>query len=197
MALAKLHMEPSRSNCLFLNGYWRTSKSLKMTPKTDASIAWMATIVLHLRWKWQYFDNNWQQYSSQVRTAKTQLKRLWDIKYKTDINPDRLSSPEPATRPSFIEEILDKVAPPSSSNVARPTTRRDQLALYLEEAPISHIGVMDYWRQRESVWPELAHMAYDFLAIPAMSSECERVFSSCAKQTTPESSRLTGKLLWH
>src|SRR6266487_2049095 len=157
----------------------------------------MAAMVLHPRWKWQYFDNNWQQYSSQVRTAKTQLKRLWDIKYKTDINLDRLSSPEPTTRPSFIEEILDKVAPPSSSNVVRPTTRRDQLALYLEEAPISHIGVMDYWRQQESVWPELAHMAYDFLAIPAMSSECERVFSSCAKQTTPESSRLTGELLWY
>ncbi len=40
-------------------------------------------------------------------------------------------------------------------------------------------------------------MAFDFLAIPAMSSECERVFSSCAKETTPESSRLTGQMLWH
>jgi hypothetical protein len=40
-------------------------------------------------------------------------------------------------------------------------------------------------------------MAYDFLAIPAMSSECERVFSSCAKQTTVESSRLSGMMLWH
>jgi hypothetical protein len=34
----------------------------------------------------------------------------------------------------------------------------------------------------------------DFLAIPAMSSECERVFSS-AKQTTPESSKLSRDLL--
>jgi hypothetical protein len=40
-------------------------------------------------------------------------------------------------------------------------------------------------------------MAFDFLAVPAMSSECERVFSSCAKQTTPESSRLSGLILWH
>jgi hypothetical protein len=40
-------------------------------------------------------------------------------------------------------------------------------------------------------------VAYDFLCIPAMSSECERVFSSCAKQTTPESSRLSGDMLWH
>jgi hypothetical protein len=38
-------------------------------------------------------------------------------------------------------------------------------------------------------------MAYDFLAIPAMSSECERVFLSCAKQATPKSSRLSGLML--
>jgi len=40
-------------------------------------------------------------------------------------------------------------------------------------------------------------MAFDFLCIPAMSSECERVFSSCAKLTTLESSRLSGIMLCH
>ena len=40
-------------------------------------------------------------------------------------------------------------------------------------------------------------MAFDFMAIPAISSECEGVFSSCAKITTAESSRLTGLMLWH
>ena len=50
---------------------------------------------------------------------------------------------------------------------------------------------------KESEWPQLASMAFDFLAVPAMSSECERVFSSYAKETTPKSSRLTGRMLWH
>ena len=59
------------------------------------------------------------------------------------------------------------------------------------------MGIMDYWRSREFEWPQLASMAFDFLAVPAMSSECERVFSSCAKMTTPESSRLSGRLLEH
>jgi hAT family C-terminal dimerisation region len=40
-------------------------------------------------------------------------------------------------------------------------------------------------------------MAFDFLAVPAMSSEYERVFSSYAKETTPKSSRLTRRMLWH
>ncbi len=59
------------------------------------------------------------------------------------------------------------------------------------------MGLMEYWRSRERDWPELAAMAFDFLAIPAMSSKCERVFSSCSKQTTPESSRLSRITLWH
>jgi hypothetical protein len=54
---------------------------------------------------------------------------------------------------------------------------------------------MDYWRSKESEWPQLTSMALDFLAVPAMSLEYERVFSSCAKQTTPESSRLSGRML--
>ncbi|PMD63040.1 uncharacterized protein K444DRAFT_718325 [Hyaloscypha bicolor E] len=56
---------------------------------------------------------------------------------------------------------------------------------------------MEYWKVRESEWPYLAKMAYDFLSIPAISSECERVFSSYTKITTSESSRLSGKSLWH
>jgi hypothetical protein len=56
---------------------------------------------------------------------------------------------------------------------------------------------MEYWRAHESSWPNLTQMAFDFLAIPAMSSECERIFSSYVKETTPESSKLSGLMLWH
>jgi len=40
-------------------------------------------------------------------------------------------------------------------------------------------------------------MAFDFLVILAISLEYERVFSSCAKLTTLESSKLLGEMLWH
>ena len=59
------------------------------------------------------------------------------------------------------------------------------------------LGLMEYWRLREADWPHLAAMAYDFHSILVMSSECKRVFSSCGKMTTPESSRLLGKTLWY
>ena len=47
------------------------------------------------------------------------------------------------------------------------------------------------------VWPELTIMAFDLMAVPAMSSECERVFSSYTKITTASSGRLQGRTLWH
>jgi hypothetical protein len=53
--------------------------------------------------------------------------------------------------------------------------------LYLDELLNVDLLVMEYWRSREKEWPYLAAMAFDFLAVPAMSSECERVFSFCAK----------------
>jgi hypothetical protein len=87
------------------------------------------------------------------------------------------------------------MAPSGTSRQSRLLRSKDQLALYIKEPPINRIGLMEYWRSREHLWPQLALMAYDFSAIPAISSECERVFLSCAKQTTPESSRLSGLML--
>ena len=41
------------------------------------------------------------------------------------------------------------------------------------------------------MWPNLAKIAFDLLVIPTISSECKRVFSSVAKLTIVESSRLS------
>jgi hypothetical protein len=92
---------------------------------------------------------------------------------------------------------LNQRAPVSASRVTRPSSHKDELFLYLAEPPTDLLGVMEYRKAREAQWPHLASMAFDFLPIPAMSSECKRVFSSCGKVTTPESSRLSGKMLWH
>jgi hAT family C-terminal dimerisation region len=97
---------------------------------------------------------------------------------------------------SFLETVLDAAAPSLTNQPPRPSACRDELFLYLDEKHTA-LGVLDYWKPRERRWPNLARIAFDLLAVPAMSSECERVFSSCAKQTTPQSSRLSGKLLWH
>jgi hypothetical protein len=174
------------------------NKTNEYYQRTDASIAWIGSVVLHPRWKWSYFDTHWTgPLRPFIFPAQKKLKSLFERDYKKDSPGSHLEkSPEPAKRPSYLESILDNLAP-ISAQVPRPGSRRDELFLYLEEPVIGHMGVMEYWRSREQQWPNLARMAFDFLAIPAMSSECERVFSSCAKLTTPESSKLSGDMLWH
>ncbi len=167
--------------------------------KTDDSIAQIASTALHPRFKWQYFEEQWRQ-NVTLRTflalTKTKLRRLWESKYKRE-SARVEQSPEPEQNISYLKRILNERAPTSTLRPARASNRRDQLALYLEESTNDYLGVIEYWRIREKDWPKLVQMAFDFLAIPAMSSECECVFSSCLKQTTTQSSRLSGETLWH
>jgi hAT family C-terminal dimerisation region len=77
---------------------------------------------------------------------------------------------------------------------ALSTQKKDQYQEYLAEDPIDpplpkedeegeegEGVIIPYWRGVESKWPELARFAYDALSIPAMSTECERCFSSGSK----------------
>jgi hypothetical protein len=98
---------------------------------------------------------------------------------------------------SYLEDILNQMAPSNLLYPKRPIYSRDELSLYLAKPPTDLLGITEYWKVQESEWPHLTRMAYDFLSIPAISSECERVFSSYIKITSPESSRLSGKSLWH
>jgi hypothetical protein len=126
------------------------NKTAEYYKKTDASVAWMAAVVLHPRFKWKYFDDNWKGNQVPfVRAGKANLKRLWESKYKTDdvIRVER--SPEPSRQASFIENILDSIAPSSTANTPRPTARYDQLHWYLQEGPVRHMGVIEYWRSKE------------------------------------------------
>jgi len=104
-------------------------------------------------------------------------------------------SPESSSKPSFLESILDEVAPATSG--LRASVQQDQLAQYIAEGPMGTLGVMEYWRSREAQWPQLAAMAFDFLSTPVMSSECERVFSSYGLSTTPHASNLSVETLAH
>ena len=177
---------------------WR--KCSEYYEKTDKSAAWVAALVLHPRWKWAYLEGEWTgAQRAFLAPAKAKLRGLWEDRYKGEVLA-RIAerSPEPVSQESFLEEIYNRRAPAIAARPApRASARRDELALYLEEPPVDHIPLMEYWKTREHDWPNLAKMAFDFMAIPAMSSECERVFSSCGMQTSAQSSRLTGKLLWH
>jgi len=66
------------------------------------------------------------------------------------LESNRVTSPEPVSEPSYIEAILNSVAPTTAPRIPQANARRDQLFLYLEELPNGDIGIIEYWRLREA-----------------------------------------------
>ena len=154
------------------------------------------TVSTQIHEMFKYFKKN--QISSKAKfitPRKAKLRKLQENTYKEESLTRVKRSPDPEPELSYLESVLNTVAPTSITKLLRPTSRKDQLYLYLEEAPISYIRVINYQKSQERDQPELTAMAFDFLCIPIISSEYEQVFSSCAKQTTPESSRLIGLMM--
>ena len=54
----------------------------------------------------------------------------------------------------------------------------------LETRDIDKIDVLQWWKARATLWPNLARMVKQFLALPASSAGPERVFSAAGKMHT-------------
>eukprot|EP00918_Siedleckia_nematoides_P058099 GHVU01126689.1.p1 GENE.GHVU01126689.1~~GHVU01126689.1.p1 ORF type:complete len:351 (-),score=28.01 GHVU01126689.1:2129-3181(-) len=61
----------------------------------------------------------------------------------------------------------------------------DELTQYLAEPPSNSLDVLEYWRDVERRWPNLAKMARQIFAIPATSAAPERVFSLAGRYRSP------------
>jgi hypothetical protein len=100
--------------------------------------------VLHPRFKWTLFEKLWGgPNKATVREGKRKLKDYWETHYKAEPLRAQTVSPEPESRGSFLEEVLEDMLP-TVPLVQRPTSRQDQLALYLLEPRQSHINPLEY-----------------------------------------------------
>ncbi len=53
------------------------NKTVEYYKKTDASIAWIAAVVLHPWFKWRYFEDNWKgNQKAFVTSGKAKFKKL-------------------------------------------------------------------------------------------------------------------------
>lgn len=159
---------------------------------TDVSPVWTASIVLHPDFKWTHFEKEWAAHPTWIRDGKKNLDVYWKKHYKkAPIAPLTPFMPTPLVKKrSFLEAIVDKQRSTPSMAIIGSDGLVDELAAYLREGTIPNISPLDYWRSREAMWPHLAQMAFDLISVPAMSSECERVFSSCGLVTSSHRSRL-------
>ncbi len=127
----KFHQHPGIQSSITLA--WETT--VQWYRKTDASTAWVTSMVLHPRFKWKWFDNHWTAAgeANSLKQAKSKVKKLWETEYRTESGTARrLASPEAPRQIGYLEAILNNQAPVSSSKkVARAFSRQDELFLYL------------------------------------------------------------------
>jgi len=70
------------------------------------------------------------------------------------------------------------------------THAKDELEHFISTTIIAIENLRLWWLQPQSDYPQLSIMALNLLAIPAMSSEVERVFSSTGLMLTDRRNRL-------
>ena len=156
--------------------------------KLDKTPVYVAAVVLHPRIKWRYLEKRWTNEDWLVR-AKKAFSSLW-LEYATLDRPLRRHKTSRRTSPSPKAEGLGAMmlSGDESSN-DDGCCDVDQLAQYLAEPRHSTLSLGDspiaYWIGNSGRWPELASMALDIFAVPAMSDAPERMFSTAGDVLSP------------
>jgi hypothetical protein len=105
------------------------------------------------------------------------VQELWESEYK-----GKYASELPPPPPSYVPINQDDTdwGDLAEYQAIAPTTTAtvDRFDKYLSEPPLLYEDSLSYWNKHRLAQPDLARFAYDMLAIPPMSDECERTFSS-------------------
>lgn len=183
-------------------GYANLCTGLDETPIYYASLA------LYPGYSWRYFDKIWKHRPDWVEAAKKMVREVWEKEYSLlDIMDLATSIPKDNGKRPADEDFFDPFAAPSEkkrrleeSQQAEAQTLQvsgDEYDAWLaDKADKAHPqDVFQYWYERRHKYPRLSRMALDFLTIPAMSSECERLFSSAGRMMTQQRTSLAAAMV--
>jgi hypothetical protein len=162
----------------------------------DRSPAYCAATALHPAFTWHWFDSKWGNGGAEgenwIQRSRKSVKTLWEREYKVDPSEEASAAVSPPRRDY---ESVDSDDFESFAELFRPFQRRPPEAdeytkwLRLQDLPMSEkTDPVAYWKRMPP--SRLKRMAMDHLAIPAMSSETERAFSSGGQMVTDYRNRL-------
>ena len=143
-------------------------------------------IVLDPRLKMKYFEaNQWEaRLKAGARAAVLKAMRAYGVE-----TPQSDSSDAEACVGRIQEGIFKRLN-------ERQVQEASELDHYLL-APVAgpKVDVLKWWKQHASMYPRLARMARDYLAIPATSAPAERVFSGGADLITDKRGSLNERTI--
>jgi hypothetical protein len=135
--------------------------------KLDEAPAYAAALVLHPRFRFHYFINKWKgSLKKYLALTKKAIQTLYEQEYKPQV-PGREEEEEEA---SFLNNYIEE---------ALPDTVEDKWKYYIngnsERIPTGET-LYEWWNKQTSI-PGVRQMAFNYIFIPAMSAELERVFN--------------------
>ena len=156
---------------------WSCIKKLDkyQTLLSETPIYYAATL-MNPSIKWSYCVEKRPEH---LDYAKQSVQWIWDNFYKHLTIAPAQSASAIAPQPTSHRSRFGLTSAGTSNSV------RDGYTVYQTQdlVPEAECAVLaEWWRDHSS--DEVAKMAWDTLAIPAMSAECERVFSSAARLVT-------------
>ena len=129
----------------------------------DDSHAYWFAMILHLGYKkrWMELHLEQPQMDRWIAAFKQHFSTQYSSREVVDSNRPGSSHNDFLIDPDYYNDIED----------------HDEVERYLSERPKQVDDPLAWWRANRKQYPQLSTMAFDYLSIPAMSSECERLFS--------------------
>jgi hypothetical protein len=149
--------------------------------KTDHCPAYIVALALDPSLKLKYIREEWQDRPEWIEAAETTLHRLWTTTYRGQSRVASVVQSSPPPDQQDNDRWLNHWQ--RKRRAQQQADTRDAMEIFQEEPPLDPEAVTDvigYWarKRHDPKWKDLAKMALEFLSIPAMSAEPERVFSS-------------------
>lgn len=165
-----------------LGKLYKYQELLPQSPAYAAAIAMNPT----LRWRWMK-----KKAPHLLERSQADVLRLWERDYNSKAIP-----PQPVVRTaghgnesSTFDNFLLADDSDSFDGTAPIDRYHDYCGARL--TPFSECpDVIVWWESCGIIGEPISQMGWDMIAIPAMSSECERVFSSAGRLITPVRNRL-------
>ncbi|KAG9765707.1 hypothetical protein KCU73_g314, partial [Aureobasidium melanogenum] len=155
-----------------LDNYYRLS---------DDTFAYRLAIVLNPNFRYDWFEEHWgKRAPHEVRELKRRMQDIFHD-YKSKITP--VTDTQPRDGPRELSRYEE------SNKVKKRKKVKTELERYLTTDIEEVSDVLAWWKAHQATYPVLSQMAFDVLAIPAMSAEVERLFSSAGLVITKRRAR--------
>lgn len=149
---------------------------------TDRAPVYVAAVVLHPHYTWQYLKSKWKDRPAWLSEAEEAIQRLWQ---------EYSSKEVPADKPDAFDSNFSDCQQLSNNT-------GDEYEQWCQRRRVPGVKQpLTFWSNPEQrrLFPRLSTLALDLFTIPAMSDEPERTFSATGAMVTPLRGRIHPDLI--